>query len=251
METETTSASAAGLPYAAYKVIGETDLAAPVWNEIRAFGQPLPHIRKGSVFYPASDSEFYCIESGRLRMDFISSTGRQRSLLIYEAGSFVNLAHAVHGRQCLEPFSVLADARLWRLDRSLLIESDCHCPSLARLCLKILSAINLTYHAAITLLDVDEFKTRFCRYLVLNMRRYGGARFCLGLTQDECAQTLGVHRATLARTVQSLKVAGVISCFTRELVEVLDPERLLELSGLRSQTGEAWFSRAPGLSHMR
>lgn len=220
-----------GLPYATYKVWGENNAGADVWREIRAYGYPLD-VKAGLIFYPEDNYSFYCVESGRLRTDFISGTGRQRSLLINETGSLINIAHAIHGTRCLEPYTVLKDGRLWRLNRCLVLEQPFPCPNLAVLCLKVLSSVTLTCQTALTWLDVDNFKIRFCRYLLLNIRRFGSSGFSLGLTQEECAQTLGVHRATLARIVKELKEERVLSSFTRDYVEIIDKDKLLAICGL-------------------
>lgn len=216
------------MPYAAHRIQGEPELVRGAWLEITRLGHPLD-VEKGCMFYPYGGDEYYFVEKGRFREDFISGSGKLRSLLIFEKGSLINLPNAAQNAPALEPYNALDESRIWRLEYSRTIERPEKAPMLARLCLRQLSSSALTYRAALTLLDLDDFKKRFCRYLLLNIRRFGGAAFRLGLTQDECAQTLGVHRATLARAIKDLKQDGVIKCFTKECVRISDAEKLRAL----------------------
>ncbi len=219
------------LPYASHRIFGENDLDAPTWREIKNFGRMIK-LAKNSTFEPETSTAFYCIEKGSLRADFMTLGGRQRSLLIFEAGAIINLAHAVLGEKSFTRFKVRKDSILWQVDNKTIMTIPESCPHLKNLCLRILASSNMTYEVALAYLDVDDFKIRFCRYLALCIRRYGDLCFSTGLTQEECAMTLGVHRATLARAVQALKKDGIIACFTQECVQILDAERLLQQADL-------------------
>lgn len=219
------------MPFTTHRVGGEGDLASPVWQEIRSVGTPM-HLKKGALFQPEGGTVFYVVESGEVRCSFLTQQGKERALLIHEAGSFLNLAHALLRKASLLTFRAETESKLWQVASTLLTEDLGRFPHLAREGLKVLSAMSLTYQAALTFLEVDDFKIRFCRYLALNVRKFGTTSFCLGLTQAQCANTLGVHRATLARAIQSLKKEGVIATFTSERVEILDLDALLGYSGV-------------------
>lgn len=219
------------MPFTTHRVCGGKNIFSPVWQEIRRYGLSI-ELKKDTFFQPSDMSYFYCIESGELRCNFMTQNGKERSLLIYESGAFVNLEHALLNKPSNFSFFVAIDTKLWKIRSSLLTENISSFPHLACECLKLISAMSLTYQAALTFLEVDDFKSRFCRYLALNVRKFGDTSFRIGLTQSQCASTLGVHRATLARAIQSLKKDGIISTFTRERVEILDLEALLGLCGL-------------------
>lgn len=220
----------AGLPYATYNIGGA---AGPEWDEIRAHGSSMA-LRAGTCFEPDSPDYFYGVERGRLRLEYVASSGRARSLLAYGPGAMLNLSGAILGERSHGYFRVLEDSVLWRLPASLVASPDApgRCPRLTSYCLYNLSSIIQTYYVGLTFLEVDSFRMRFCRYLLLNIRRFGCMSFSLGITQEECACTLGVHRATLARTVQELKRAGVLGCFTRDCVHILDGQALRRLAGV-------------------
>lgn len=218
---------APALPYAVYRIGGDVRDEA-LWAEIRRLGEGLscPAGRSFSSLV-AHPHDVFCIERGSLRQEYLSGEGRRRLLLVYGVGAIFNTAPAVLEKAAAGAPVVLEDCRLWRIPGEHLREERllAASPRLARQALRILSSVMLTYHEALTELAVDAFLVRFCRYLLLNMGRFG-TEFRLGLTQSECAATLGVHRATLARAVQWLRRRGILAEFGKRRVRILDPEAL-------------------------
>ena len=91
--------------------------------------------------------------------------------------------------------------------------------------IELLGTLVLTYHTYLTDMLMDDFVTRFSRFLFPSLER-GSDEFLLGMTQEQLASVFGVHRATLARAIQHLKQEAIIACFTCRRVEIIDMERL-------------------------
>lgn len=220
------------LPWAVYRIEGDPDGNEQLWREIRREGEALVWPRS-LLFPPANAHPFdcYCIERGSLRLEFVSREGRRRLLLVYGPGAIFNLACGLLEKDASGQAALLEDCRLWRVPGSLLRspEGVARCPALAAHALRLLATVMLTYHEALTGLAVDDFYVRFCRYLLLNLRKFRTTTFSIGLSQEECAATLG---ATLARAVQWLKAEGVIAAFAKKGVYILDAEKLRRLAGL-------------------
>lgn len=221
------------LPYASYRV--EADIApdSPLWQELPRVATPLA-LQEGSMLALEGGHAFdvLCVVQGRLRNEFVASNGSQRFMLVYGRGTLVNLASAILKKPGVGQYLALEPCLLWRSDRALLTDPAwaARCPAFAEVALRHLARVTLTYQATLTDLTVDAFLSRFCRYLLFNIARHGALRFKTGLTQAECAATLGVHRATLARAVRTLRDMGILERFTRGETVVLDPLGLRRLA---------------------
>lgn len=218
------------LPFACYRVGDPDNLAGSVWTEVELHGAPV-NVNAHSLFQPESSQFFYFVASGRFKTVFITQNGKERPLLLYEPGAMFNIANGILGEHFLGNYSTVDGGRLWKIPVARIMDDPICCPHLARAAMRILAKILATYYAGLTYLVVDNFKVSFCRYLLLAMRNNNNEHvFSVGMTQEECAAMLGVHRATLARVVNELKKEGVIGSFTSEKTIILDKQKLLELA---------------------
>ena len=220
--------SNAFLPFACHTVKAYAPDCA-VWEEARKRGTPV-EVGRSRSFRPESPRYFFLVERGRFKSVFTTRQGKQRQLLIYESGAVLNVPCAVLNSKTDIDYFALENGLLWKLSIDLVTGEKIECPHLARACLYCLSSVIETYYAGLTWLDVDDFKKVFCRYLVFAMRNANSEEFCPGMTQEECASMLGVHRATLSRAIRELKNLGIIGCFTSAKVSILDRERLARLA---------------------
>lgn len=142
-----------------------------------------------------------------------------------------NLANGILGEQLLGNYLAMEGGTLWKIPVAKFMGDPICCPHLARAAMRVLATILATYYAGLTYLVVDNFKVSFCRYLLLAMHNNNNKNvFSVGMTQDECAAMLGVHRATLARVVGELKKHGIIGSFTSERISILDTQKLIEFA---------------------
>lgn len=110
--------------------------------------------------------------------------------------------------------------------------SAARCPNLMLSVIELLGTLVLTYHTYLTDMLMDDFVTRFSRFLISLSLERGSDEFPLGMTQEQLASVFGVHRATLARAIQHLKQEAIIACFTCRRVEIIDMERLRHMAHL-------------------
>ena len=90
----------------------------------------------------------------------------------------------------------------------------------------------LIYSTFLSDMLMDDFTVRFSRYLASLVVKNGSCSFPLGITQDRCAEMLGVHRATLGRAIHELKSEGILGSFIRNKVEIRDYEALCRKAGI-------------------
>lgn len=223
------------MPFAVPVVQGETDINSPVWREIQREGTKL--VCRAGTFIDISGKhqlDMYCLEKGSVRIVFDTLEGRHRALMTFEPGGIFNLACALTQKDASGLYQCIRDSVIWRVPGTLLHDERgvTDCPALAAYALRQMGTVALIHSTFLSDMLMDDFVIRFCRYLISLTTRHGGTEFPLGMTQDRCAAMLGVHRATLCRAIQHLKRKGVIECFRRGKVRVLDPDRLRELAGM-------------------
>lgn len=223
------------MPFAVPVVQGETDVESPVWKEIRREGTRL--VFRAGTFIDLSGEhllDMYCLEKGSVRIVFDTLEGRQRALMTFEPGGIFNLACALTQKDASGQYQCVRNSVIWRVPGTVLKDESgvTACPALAAYALRQMGTVALIHSTFLSDMLMDDFVIRFCRYLISLATRHGDAEFPLGITQERCAAMLGVHRATLCRAIQYLKKNGVIECFRRGRVHILDPDRLRALAGM-------------------
>ena len=238
------------MPFAVPVVQGETRADSPVWREIRREGTRL--VFTAGTFIDISGKhllDMYCLEKGRVRILFDTLEGRQRALMTFDPGGIFNLACAlmtfdpggIFNLACALTqkdasglYQCVKDSVIWRVPGTVLKDEEAvtACPALAAYALRQMGTVALIHSTFLSDMLMDDFVIRFSRYLLSLAARYDRTEFPLGITQDRCAAMLGVHRATLGRAIQHLKKTGVIECFRRNRVCILDPDRLRALAGM-------------------
>lgn len=223
------------MPFAVPEIRGESDITAPVWQAIRERGTRLS-FKAGTIIEPSKDElyDMYCVESGRVRIVFDTFEGRQRALMAFEAGGIFNLSCAIIRKTASGLYECMSDCVIWRVPGSILqnAESLSQCPVLAAYALQQMGKVALIHSTFLSDMLMDDFTVRFSRYLVSLAAKKNCCTFPLGITQDRCAEMLGVHRATLGRAIHTLKSEGILGSFIRSKVEILDHEALCRRAGI-------------------
>ena len=152
----------------------------------------------------------------------------------HSAGSIVNLAPAATRCEASGQYQCMTDAVIWQIPGKVLHDPvfAARYPNLMLSVIELLGTLVLTYHTYLTDMLMDDFVTRFSRFLISLSLERGSDEFPLGMTQEQLASVFGVHRATLARAIQHLKQEAIIACFTCRRVEIIDMERLRHMAHL-------------------
>lgn len=173
--------------------------------------------------------DFYYLEQGRLRITYASKNGRERSMLVVERGSLFNEASALVGYDNPDSqYLCLEETVLWRFDGQLLSDPAFvrDYPHLIINLMHSLGGKTLAMHETLSYTGTGRTLVQLCRWLIRAAETHGSTTFRPGLTQQELADTLGVHRATLVRGVQSLREQGVLGAFTKASLVILDLQAL-------------------------
>lgn len=202
---------------------------ADEWRDMLGHGVRTVHTRNSIVMAEGATSfDLFYIESGEVHVLFDTLDGRVRSVVSFEAGSMFNLAQAAARSEASGQYQCVTDAVIWRIPGAILHDLDfaaAH-PALMISVIHQLGRIVLTHHTFLTDMLMDDFVIRFSRFLLSLSQEHDALDFAPGLTQERLSAMLGIHRATLARAIRSLKDEGVIDGFTHRRVHILDLARL-------------------------
>jgi len=223
------------MPFVIPEIRGESDSSSPVWQAIMARGTRLT-FKAGTIIEPSKNElyDMYCVESGKVRIVFNTLDGRQRALMAFEAGGIFNLSCAIIRQTASGLYECVKDSIIWRVPGKHLQDAEdiAESPVLAAYALQQMGKVALIHSTFLSDMLMDDFTVRFSRYLVSLASKNRSCSFPLGITQDRCAEMLGVHRATLGRAVHELKSKGILGSFIRNKVEILDYEALLRKAGI-------------------
>ena len=64
-------------------------------------------------------------------------------------------------------------------------------------------------------------RQRVCAFFMRKVRQFG-TTLQLGLSHDELASLVGMHRVTLARVLKELREEGIIGRYSKDHLEILD-----------------------------
>lgn len=180
--------------------------------------------------------DFYYIHSGRIRIMHGQKNGQERAIIYIGEGNIFNEATAIAGFDDPDcQFYCLSHVELYRFSGKLLQDSIFirENPELISNLMLSLSRKVLTMHATISNSGGRSSHAHVARYLCSLVELHNGAlEFAPELTQDEMALFLGIHRATLVRSLQLLREKNIIACFRKHCIQILDIQELQNIANL-------------------
>lgn len=181
----------------------------------------------------AALTDFYYIEKGRLLITYTSQNGRERPILTLGHGNIFNASTALTGFDNPDSqYLCLDDTVLWRFPGSLLKSPDFvrQYPELIINLMQSLGNRNLQMHETLSYTGPDIALVQLARWLARAAEDHAALSFRPGLTQQELADMLGIHRATLVRCIHALREQGIINRFTKNILDITDAEALRRLA---------------------
>ena len=178
-------------------------------------------------------TDFYYLEKGRLLISYAAQSGRERSIIGLEAGNLFNVSTALTGFDNPDSQYICKEETiLWRFPGRLLHSPDfvCKCPELIIEIMRSLARKNLQMHETLSYTGPDVALIQLARWILRAADSRGSDNFRPGITQQELADRLGIHRATLVRCIHNLKERGILSRFTRSALIITDMNALRELA---------------------
>jgi len=212
--------------------IGHISELNRVWEEVL----PLASKRafpKGSVIPHNKGAGMYYLESGSVTISYFSSCGRERLALCINPGCLFNEARTLSGYNPEARFLCISDSVLYSFSLDTLESPDFirTYPHLISNLLRSMGIKMLIHYTFLAGMGTGEPTIHLCRF-ILNLFRQNNNRtsFPCGMTQQEVANLLGIHRVTLARAIAELKELGVIAQFTRKEVHISNVDLLTHMA---------------------
>ena len=181
----------------------------------------------------AALTDFYYIEKGRLLITYTSQNGRERPILTIEHGNIFNASTALTGFDNPDSqYLCLDDTILWRFPGSLLTSPDFvrQYPELIINLMQSLGNKTLQMHQTLSYTGPDTELVQLARWLSRAADDHGALSFRPNLTQQDLANMLGIHRATLVRCIHTLRKQGIVRRFSRNALDIIDPNALHRLA---------------------
>ncbi len=176
---------------------------------------------------------FYYVISGRIRLSYVSRSGEERPILYAGPETLMNVPSVIVGDEDNTLVTCTQDAEVALFDAALLSDESfvaAHPDLMVNLVHSL--CVHMVIHSQrLAETSLTNSVTQVCRIIRELFERNGGrAVFAPGMTQQELALLLGIHRTTLTRILCRLHTMGVVGRFTKRELEILDPQRLRELA---------------------
>lgn len=211
------------------------DLNRP-WGEVLHLAKKYEYSKRSRVrFSPEMDRDFYYIAKGQVCLQVSSAEGKERMTNYFGEGCLFNLATVFF--ESFEDSGVwvfLEDSVIWRFSGSLLHDEEFirNYPALIVNLMRSISFTLLTQYTWLTEMFLANPLPRVARYLVGLSVAAGSENCFVGVTQQDAALQLGMHRGTLSAALKELKDEGVVAEFSRGHLQIIDMGRLRQISML-------------------
>ncbi|MEG2171662.1 MAG: Crp/Fnr family transcriptional regulator [Desulfovibrionaceae bacterium] len=201
------------------------------WKEVLHLATQMV-FSKNAVIPHQPQSGMYYLEKGTVIITYSSTGGQDRIALYIEPESLFNEARSLSGYEPGGEFRCLKDTILYRFPPNIIsIDFISTYPHLVQNLLQSMGGKMLIHYSFLADMGTGSHLTHVARYIISLSQRNGDKKFFpSGVTQQEVADLLGVHRTTLARVIQQLKKMGVIEAFTAREVHISDYSLLRRLA---------------------
>lgn len=209
------------------------DLNKP-WAEVLHLAKKYEYPKRSRVkFTREMDSDFYYISKGQVCLQVSSTEGKERMTNYFGVGSLFNLATVFYkDLEDAGTWVFLEDSVIWRFPGRLLLDEDFvrQYPALIINLMQSISFTILTQYTFLTEMFMANPLPRVARYLLGLAATEGSDNCFVGVTQQDAAQQLGMHRGTLSAALKELKDQRILAEFSRGHLHILDLERLRALT---------------------
>lgn len=205
------------------------------WNEFITRFSVLKY-KKGRIIRTGAEHILF-LEKGIIRASYITYTGLEWIFLFQKEGCLFNelsLLKAVSKFQFTAHTDVsvkLIPIKLLQSDEFIRDFPELYINLIETLALK--ESINYSYFAD---LAFASSKSRVCQALLALFKDHESLEFCPELTQTEIGQMMGLHQTTVARVIKELRKEKIIGVFTKKKLQILDIEKLREISKKEYET---------------
>ena len=203
------------------------------WEEVLHLAVCINYPKDAIIPHQKAKSMFY-LRKGSVVISYCSSCGRERLALYIQPGCLFNEARTVSGYEPGGQFICTQDVELYKFPEKILEDAAFirTYPHLVSNLFRSMGIKMLIHYSFLAVMGMGSHVVHLCRFILSLARNNAESKiFPSGMTQQEVADLMGVHRATLARAVQHLKRIGVITSFTRRRVCIRNWDLLVQLAG--------------------
>lgn len=202
------------------------------WEELLHLGSKRCYPKNTIIPHETAKGIFY-LSRGTVELAYNNSMGHKRIALYYGPGTLINEARSLTGHNLGGTFTCMEAVELYLFNKDLCNEEFIRkYPHLIHNLLKTMAVKMLLHYCFVTTMGTGSHLSQVCRFILSTAAVHGyPEQFSLNLTQQEVADLIGMHRATLARAIQKLKKMGVVDKFTSSKVHVTDYEQLEDIAG--------------------
>lgn len=204
-----------------------------VWESVLHLAKRYDYAKRSTIrLTQGMQNDFYYLAEGQLCDRTYSLSGRERHSLTFENGCLFNIAFAMLHPSDETLWYCLKPSVVWRFPHQLLRDNTfiAQHPQLIINLLESMSFNLLSIHTWETEMFLAPPLARVSRYILGLCSPANKERTSPGVTQQEAAAELGMHRATFALIIKQLRENGILESFTKSKVRVLDMPRLTELA---------------------
>lgn len=201
------------------------------WEQVLHLGTPVSFPAKtvitGRTPGISREPGMYYIKSGRVRLSHVTLHGQEKMLLYMGPGMLFNEIPMLKVASdymftCLEA----TEAVYWSR-KCLTTEFICKHPDLLLNLVEAMGSKNQLFFNQICAVSAYGAFTNVCRVLYsMFLFHQDRGSVVPGLTKQELAAFLGIHRSSLHKALARLQKEGVLGSYTRGSLQVLDVEAL-------------------------
>lgn len=187
----------------------------------RIFAQPRPCL------------DFFYLDTGRMQTTHEDANGKGRINFRFGPGNLFNEAVAAAGVDAPDsPFFCITDCVIYRFPHALLRDAAfvVQYPHLIVNLMRGLGLKLLMLHTSLADRVSSNAVAQIGRFLYSLSRRAPGRAIDPGLTQEDLALLLGMHRGTVVRALHELRECGAIRKFSKHCLEIGDVELLRQIA---------------------
>ena len=201
------------------------------WEELLHLGSRLSY-RKNTIIPHETAKGIFYLTKGTIELSYNNISGHKRIALYYGPGTLVNEARSLTGHNLSGTFTCMEDVELYQFKESLCSQDFIRTyPHLIQNLLKTMAVKMLLHYCFVTAMGTGSHLSLVCRFILSSATTHGfPLRFRLGMTQQDVADLIGMHRGTLARALRKLKQMGIIEKFTSSVVQISDYAALEKLA---------------------
>ena len=203
------------------------------WKEVLHLGTKMTY-QKNVIIPHEIVQGIYYLAKGTVELAYNNASGQKRIALYYGPGTLVNEARTLSGHNPGGTFTCIQPVEIYMFKKNLLSTGFIgKYPHLVQNMLKGMAIKMLLHYSFVTAMGSGSHLSQLCRFIHSLAATHNFAKsFPLGTTQQEVADLMGIHRATLARLTAKLRSMRIVSHFTYSRVQIDDYEQLEELADI-------------------